>query len=86
MNTLMYTVFGEEFKFGSTSIPASSEDFEFAKEFMGITEKLLAEGKLKPHAEKVGKDGLQGVLQGLEDLKTGKVSGNKLVYLVEETP
>ncbi|KAI1613293.1 zinc-binding oxidoreductase alcohol dehydrogenase [Exophiala viscosa] len=86
VSTLMYTVFGEEFEFATNKIPASSEDFEFAKKFMGITEKLLAEGKLKPHAEKVGKDGLQGVISGLEDLKSGKVSGNKLVYKVEETP
>ncbi|KAK7897135.1 hypothetical protein LTR67_005024 [Exophiala xenobiotica] len=84
-STLMYTIFGEGFDFRGTQIPAVAEDFEFAKKFMGITEKLLAEGKIKPHAEKVGKGGLQGVLQGLEDLKTGKVSGNKLVYKVEET-
>lgn len=84
-STLMYTVFGEAFDFRGTQIPSVPDDFEFAKKFMGITEQLLAEGKLKPHAEKVGKGGLQGVLQGLEDLKTGKVSGSKLVYKVEET-
>ena len=53
---------------------------------MAITEKLLAEGKMKPHAEKVGKEGLEGALKGLEDMKAGKVSANKLVYLTADTP
>ncbi|KIX05387.1 uncharacterized protein Z518_06259 [Rhinocladiella mackenziei CBS 650.93] len=84
--TIMYSIFGEEFKMGPNTIPAISADYEFAKMFMSMTEKLLAEGKLKPHKEKVGKGGLEGVLKGLEDLKTEKVSGEKLVYLVDETP
>ncbi|PCH01844.1 Polyketide synthase, enoylreductase [Penicillium occitanis (nom. inval.)] len=87
VNTLMYTVFGEEFKFGKGSeFPAIPEDFEYTKKFIELTEKLLAEGKLKAHRAKVGADGLKGVLKGLEDMKAGKVSGEKLVYRVEETP
>jgi hypothetical protein len=38
------------------------------------------------HPPKVGKDGLQGVLDGLVQLKEGKVTGVKLVYRVDETP
>ncbi|EED13651.1 zinc-binding oxidoreductase ToxD, putative [Talaromyces stipitatus ATCC 10500] len=86
VNTLMYTVFGEEFKFGAQPFPAIPEDFEYTKKFIALVEKLLAEGKLKAHRVKVGADGLKGVLAGLEDLKNGKVSGEKLVYRVEETP
>lgn len=82
----MYTIFGEPFSFGPTKIPAAPEDFEYTKKFLAITEQLLAEGKLKPHTAKVGKDGLEGVLNGLDDLKTGKVSGEKLVYRISETP
>jgi NADPH:quinone reductase-like Zn-dependent oxidoreductase len=86
-NTLMYTVFGEEFSFGKGSkFPAIPEDFEYTKKFIELTEKLLAEGKLKAHRAKVGANGLKGVLKGLEDMKAGKVSGEKLVYRVEETP
>lgn len=86
-STLMYTVFGEEFKFGKDTVfPASSEDFEYTKKFIALTEKLLAEGKLKAHRVKVGADGLKGVVKGLEDMKAGKVSGQKLVYRVDETP
>jgi NADPH:quinone reductase-like Zn-dependent oxidoreductase len=86
VSTLMYTVFGEAFNFGPAQIPASNDDFEWAKKFMSLTEKLLAEGKLKPHKETVGKDGLEGALKGLDDLRQGRVSGEKLVYKVSETP
>lgn len=83
----MYTVFGEGFKFGKQlEYPPIPEDFEYTKKFIKLTEKLLAEGKLKAHRTKVGADGLKGVLKGLEDMKAGKVSGEKLVYRVEETP
>lgn len=85
-NTLMYTVFGEGIKFGKDEIPPIPEDFEYTKKFIALTEKLIAEGKVKAHRVKVGADGLKGVLKGLEDMKAGKVSGQKLVYRVEETP
>jgi len=86
VSTLMYTVFGEEFQFGPTTVPATPEDFEFAKGFMSLTESLLNSGKLQPHPQVVGPDGLKGVLKGLDDLKAGHVSGSKLVYRVGETP
>lgn len=84
--TLMYTIFDEPFTKGGNEFPKSQEDFDSAKSFFDITEKLLADGKLKTHPEKVGNGGLKGVLQGMLDLKEGKVRGEKLVYRVEETP
>lgn len=84
--TFMYTIFNEPFTKGGEDVPAVPEDFQFAKEFFRITENLLTNGKLKTHPEKVGPKGLEGALQGLEDMKNGKVSANKLVYLVAETP
>ncbi|KAK4497304.1 hypothetical protein PRZ48_011754 [Zasmidium cellare] len=84
--TLMYTIFNEAFSKAGRDTPAIPEDFEFAKEIFDITEKLLAEGNLKTHPAKVGPKGLEGVLQGMEDMKNEKVSGAKLVYRVKETP
>lgn len=81
-STIMYTVFGEEFsKFGHT-FPASKDDYEFGKYWYGLTEKLIKEGKLKNHPAKVHDSGLDGVLQGLDDMKNKKVSGEKLVYRI----
>lgn len=84
--TFMYTIFGEPFTKAGRETPAMPEDFEFAKKFFGITEQLLAEGKLKTHPEKVGENGLAGALQGMEDMKNEKVSASKLVYHVADTP
>jgi len=84
--TFMYTIFNEPFTKAGRDTPAIPEDFEFAKEFFGITEKLLSEGKLKTHPSKVGPKGLEGALQGMKDMQNEKVSGNKLVYRVRETP
>lgn len=48
-SSFLVTFLGESFdKFGKL-IPASAEDFEFAKMFPELTERLLADGKLKPH-------------------------------------
>ncbi|KAF9887094.1 hypothetical protein FE257_010588 [Aspergillus nanangensis] len=84
--TLAYTVFGEAFQFGGHSIPAKPEDREFIQEFWSLSEKLLADGKVKVHSPKVGANGLEGVLEGLRLMKEGKVSGEKLVYNIDETP
>ncbi|KAL4924586.1 uncharacterized protein BDV17DRAFT_300890 [Aspergillus undulatus] len=71
--TLGYTCVGEAFDFGETHWPAKPEDKEFAEKFAVIAEKLLAEGKVKVHKPNVGKDGLKGVLEGLQLLKEDKV-------------
>jgi NADPH:quinone reductase-like Zn-dependent oxidoreductase len=78
--TLMYSSFGEKFAKAGHSIPGKKEDFEFMKKFIAISQVLIDEGKIKPHREDVRSDGLDGVLNGLEDMKQGKVSANKIVY------
>ncbi|KAK5115717.1 hypothetical protein LTR62_000806 [Meristemomyces frigidus] len=83
--TLAYTTFGEDFKFGPQPYPANKEDLEFGSKFWEITRGLLESGKVKVHPVQVGKGGLQGVFEGLQMLKEGKVSGKKLVYKVRET-
>ncbi len=88
--TLAYTAAGEMFRFGpegnGPEFPASQEDFEFAKMFWELAAKLLADGKFKVHPPSVRKGGLQGVLEGLQEMREEKVSGQKLVYRVSETP
>ncbi|RYN46109.1 hypothetical protein AA0118_g12686 [Alternaria tenuissima] len=88
LQMLAYTAIGERFSFAARGEehPANPEDFEHAKIFSDVTSKLLAEGKLIAHPQKVGPDGLKGVLNGLALIRDGKVSGEKLVYRVAETP
>lgn len=78
--TLGYTALGEHF---SEKVPANQTDYEFGAKFWKIAEGLLNSGKIKPHPAEVRK-GLEGVPQGLQDLKNGKVSGVKLVFTVDE--
>jgi len=50
-----------------------------------VARKLLEEGKYKAHPLDVRPGGLNGVIDGMEDMRQGKVSGKKLVYRVAET-
>jgi hypothetical protein len=63
-------------------MPAKPQDFEFAKSFWDLATKLIASQQLTVHPVKVGSGGLNGVLDGLNQLKEGKVSGVKLVYRI----
>ncbi len=85
VGTNMYTVFGEYFRVGNLEYPASQEDFEWAKRFTALTEKLIAAGKLIPHKETIRKAGLEGVPLGLDDLKNNNYNGEKLVYRIADT-
>ena len=83
--TVGYTVVGEYFKFRDVEYPANPADLEFGIKFWALAEKLLAEGRIRPHPVEVGKDGLKGVFEGCQAMREGRVSGKKLVYRVEET-
>ncbi|KAF2160528.1 hypothetical protein M409DRAFT_70296 [Zasmidium cellare ATCC 36951] len=84
--TLGYTVIGEAFEKSGRRFEAKGEDFEYARRFWELTQKLVNAGQIAVHPPKVGADGLVGVLDGLSQLMEGRVSGVKLVYRVEETP
>jgi NADPH:quinone reductase-like Zn-dependent oxidoreductase len=84
-NTLMYTMFGETFKKYDDEWPASEKDWEFAKMWMGLTEKLVAKGKIKPHPKRIEAEGLEGILKGMRELEANKVRGEKLVYRISDS-
>lgn len=56
-------------------VPFKPEDFEHAKKFTQVAQTHLDQDKVKVHPPKVGKDGLRGVLEGMELLRADKVSG-----------
>jgi len=80
--TLGYTVVGEYFKFGPQEMPAKPDDFEFGKMFWELSRGLLEQGKVKVHRPSVNKygKGFEGVLKGMDAMRQGKVSGEKLVF------
>lgn len=81
-STLGYTVVGEAFTFAGNPIPAKPEDFEFGKMWWSLAEKLFGEGKVKAHPKELRSGGLEGIFGGMDDMRSGKVSGKKLVYKI----
>ncbi|KAH8705822.1 putative zinc-binding oxidoreductase ToxD [Talaromyces proteolyticus] len=82
---LGYSVSGESYIFEGEKYDARPQDFDFASKFMRIAEKLWDEGRWKPHPQRVGSCGLLGALAGMDEMRKGRYSGEKLVYRVEET-
>ncbi|KAH6658211.1 chaperonin 10-like protein [Truncatella angustata] len=84
--TLGYDAFGEEYVWGTSSSnttrPVLPGELEHAREFWELARDLLEEGKVKTIRPTVnrGGEGLEGVLNGLEELRQDRVSGEKLVY------
>lgn len=86
--TLAYSITGEDYQTGPKArrVEGNKEDFDFAKKFGELASALLAEGKIEVHPPTVKPGGLAGVLDGLQLMREGKVSGEKLVYRVADTP
>lgn len=81
--TLAYTAFGEDFKLGAP-FKAKPEDLEFGKMFWELSRELLESRKLRVHRPSINKygKGLEGALKGMDALRQGKVSGEKLVFTI----
>ena len=78
---LGYTMSGELFEIEGQVWDAVPEDAELGKRFVALAEKLLQEGKIRPHPADV-RVGIEGILDGMQEMKDGKVSGVKLVYRI----
>jgi len=81
--TLAYTIVGEAFTIGGSSeFSAKPHDFEFGKMFWEMSRGLLEEGKIKVHRPSVNKYGksFEGIVKGMDAMRQGKVSGEKLVF------
>ena len=79
--SLGYLAIGERIKKNDWEIPAAPEDFEFVKDWVVLIEPLLQQELIKAHPPQIG-HGLEGVLDGLELMRNGRVSGKKLVYVL----
>jgi hypothetical protein len=82
---LGYSLSGEFYKFEGDDYEAQPEDFTFGVKFYAIAEKLWAEGKWNTHPRRVEGGGLLGAIAGMQELREGKISGEKLVYRLGDT-
>jgi NADPH:quinone reductase-like Zn-dependent oxidoreductase len=76
---MAYDSFGSFFRKWNRDFPANPELYKFTAEFWGLVLPLLAKGSLKPHPSREGK-ALEGILDGLDEMKTGRYSGERLIY------
>ncbi|KAL2406807.1 Trans-enoyl reductase TOXD [Exophiala dermatitidis] len=80
-HSVAYTAFGEPVKKPFFEAQDTTADFEFMKGWIAEAEGLLHQGQLKHHPLKIGR-GLENVLEGMDQLRQDKVSGQKLVYVL----
>ncbi|KAF5592960.1 toxD [Fusarium subglutinans] len=82
---LAYSATGNPWMYENEFYEAVPADFAFQRGFVKIAEKLFEKGLLKPPRVFLnrGGSGLEGVLNGLADMREGRVSGGKLVYTRE---
>ena len=58
------------------------DHFKFGQKWFRTVQNLLDEGKLKPHPMRAAESGFEGILQGLDILRTQAISGQKLVCVL----
>ncbi|KAI0723769.1 GroES-like protein [Cerioporus squamosus] len=79
--TSLYTVLGRAYDFGpDTHYPASPEDRAQMAEFLKKLPKLMRDSAVKPLPVKSWDGGLDAIPDGLQYMREGKVSGEKIVY------
>lgn len=74
--------FNAPFLIQGQKIEATKEMFESAIKFADFAEGKLKGGEVKCHPNEVRGDGLQGVLEGMQEMREGNVKGKKLIYRV----
>ncbi|KAI9330219.1 GroES-like protein [Zopfochytrium polystomum] len=81
-NVLAYTVFGRSFSWPNAHFPASAEDRRHGPILCRGLELLLRDGRFTPNPVKLIPGGLAGVPEGFAYMQSGKVAGEKLVYVI----
>ncbi|KAL6414311.1 putative alcohol dehydrogenase [Ilyonectria robusta] len=79
---LAYNVLNEPYEWRNAMIQPPVDQMEFAQMFKEVARDLLDKGHLKfiNISLNKGGSGLEGILKGLDEMRMGKVSGQKLVY------
>ena len=81
---LAYSGMGRPYIFEGAEWPFALDDYELVKRFAVLAEELLELGKIKPHPATVRNGGLEAIPAGIEDVRQGKISGEKLVYVIAD--
>lgn len=83
---LGYSVTGEKYIFEEEHHDADPEFFSHGVRFAQVVDELWAQGHFRPHRQRLEERGLNGILEnGLQTMRDGKYSAEKLVYRVDDT-
>jgi len=85
VHSLVYTLLGKAFEFPMDFIPGTEETGR-GKIIAQTLSNILVTGKIKPNSLLILPDGLASVAEGLQFMKDGKVSGQKITYRISDTP
>jgi threonine dehydrogenase-like Zn-dependent dehydrogenase len=77
-----YDILDEPFEYGGQMFYADKDTVEYAQMFKKMGLELLASGKTRFVKTSLnrGGSGLEGIMFGMNEMRTGRVSGEKLVY------
>lgn len=82
---MAFEILGEEVKLpGGYGKPADPAKRELAVRSFAIFQRLLNEGKLMPHPTQSVSGGLDGIIEGLQLLRSGNISGKKLTTILSD--
>ncbi|TFK92536.1 GroES-like protein [Polyporus arcularius HHB13444] len=79
-NVMLYSVYGYSYTIASRQVPAVPEDRVHMVAFLKKLPQLVRDGALRPIPIKVWEGGLEGIQGGLQYMREGKVSAEKIVY------
>lgn len=80
--TVIYTALGRAFAWPWADYPVSDEDRAHMVQFLKKVPVLLKDGSIKPVPVKLWEGGLGAIPDGLQYMREGKVSAEKIVYRV----
>lgn len=83
---LGYSVSGESYIFEGEHYDANEDFFKHGVKFAEVADKLWEQGKFTPHPQRLERGGFDGILgSGLQIMREGKYSAEKLVYRTDDT-
>lgn len=85
VHSLAYDLLGKDFNFPQV-FKANEVETARGKEYAKLITNLLATGKVRPNATTVLPKGLASVPEGMQYMRDGKVSGEKITYRISDTP
>lgn len=81
-DVLVFTAFYEELNYGKVTVAVRKEDRDLSHELYRNLPSWLENGTMTPNKPRIVEGGLEGVEKGFELYRSGKISGEKVVYRI----